>query len=264
MQNIANTNQIMKAPLAEAGDGFTRMELAATLAIVALLSVLLLSARAKARDVNLVAECAGNLRQVALALHLYGNENGDRLPSNGSGTWDWDLAWSASSAIAQYVAPGTASTNISWRVFYCPGTGWRFSQADNWRLWNYNPPSYRTLGYAMTLPNTASLNPTNVNAMVVPQPIQFVLGYLPAPSAARRVLVADATISAAGQNSPLQKSTYNWTSIKGGYSLAFTSPHLAGGTPAGCNAAMLDGHVEWHSPAQLWNRTIGGVPVFWW
>ncbi len=252
-----------------AAEGFTRMELAAVLAMAALLAMVGLSARAGGRDQGLVAQCAGNLRQLALALQLYGNENGDKLPANqNTGSWVSDVPWSVGTTLLQYLPlRGTTNLTVSWKTFYCPGTGWRFTDSDNYSLWNYNPsPSsgYRVAGYAMTFSGTLTLNSTNANPTLTPQPIAVVVGFLPAPQASRRVLVADATVTPAGQSNPSLKSSYNWTSIQGGYPVRHTSPHLAGTLPAGCNVAMLDGHVEWRSFSRLLNRTTGAVPVFWW
>ncbi len=254
---------------AEREAAFTRAELVVVLAIVALIGTVCVSARAGGRDQGLVARCAGNLRQFALALQLYGNENSDKLPNNqNTGSWAWDMSWSAGTTLLQYIPPrGSGSYPVTWRTFYCPGTSWRFTDPDNYRLWYYAYGSYREIGYIATFSGTASLAMSNQNVTLAPQPIQVGISpptYLPAPSASQRVLVADATITTPGQNDPGLKATYNWSSVRGGYIVPFTSPHLAGSLPAGGNVAMLDGHVEWRTSSQIVPRTAGGVPVFWW
>ncbi len=259
----------------KSGAAFTRVELVAVLAMVALLAALGLKARAGAGDQSAIAQCSGNLRQFALALQLYGSDYRDRLPSNsGVGSWAWDTAWNVGTLVQNYVpARGYTMMNFygtnryfseSWRIFYCPGTEWRFSESDNYRLWNYVYGGYRILGYVTTFSDTASLSSSNANPAVSPQPFYVKSILQPAPIAAERVLVADATISASTQTNLALKATYNWTSIRGGYAIAHTSPHLAGQLPLGGNVAMLDGHVEWRQFSQMIPRTTGRVPVFWW
>ncbi len=263
-----NKNRMIRKDRRPARAGFTLAELVAALAMATLLAALALSARAGAKDQNLVGECAGNLRQFALALQLFGNENNDALPSNSGGmfvNWTWDMNANSGNAIAQYVSPGVGSTNLSWRVFYCPGTGYRFTAQDNNNLWNYIPGQMRVLGYLPAIPGMTGMYSTNVNSTLTPQPGGIGINATPAVSASRRVLVADATISYPAQYNPSLKAIYNWTSIRGGYPVAHTSPHLAGQLPAGGNVAMLDGHVEWRSFSQMTPRASGSsAPVFWW
>ncbi len=251
---------------AEGCGAFTLIELVAILAIIGMVAAVALSARAGAKDQSQVAQCSGNLRQFAVALQVYAEENSDKLPNNQNvGYWAWDMPWAVGVNIVQYLAPpNSAVASVSWRTLYCPGTGWRLTDADNYRLWNYNPGVYRILGYAATFPNTVTLNPTNANPTLTPQPIPYLAGYLPTVKASQRVLVADGTISSAGQNNPSLKATYNWTDIPG-FNPHQTSAHLEGPLPLGGNVAMLDGHVEWRKLAQMLPRTTGtSVPVFWW
>ncbi len=236
--------------------GFTLTEVLAILAILALLAGLRLPAMAKATGLTKRALCANNLRQVALALQVYGTEYNDRLPVSSAGSWLWDFPWNSGPLLERY---GTG-----WKLWYCPGTAPRFTDTDNYRLYNYAPGSYRVLGYALTLPGTSSLNPTNANPTLTPQAIQQISLSFPPPQPSQRVLVADANLTPAGQNNPSLKSTYNWTSIKAGYPTAHTSPHLNGFIPAGRNAAMLDGHVDWRRFDSFLPRTTGNVPSFWW
>jgi prepilin-type processing-associated H-X9-DG protein len=121
------------------------------------------------------------------------------------------------------------------------------------------------LGYAQTFQNTVTLGQTNQNPSIIPGPITYITQMLPPPMPTERVLAADATISAPGQNNPNNKYSYNWTDIAGGYSKHHLSAHLEGSVPIGGNVLMLDGHVEWRKFAVILPRTTAGsAPVFWW
>jgi prepilin-type processing-associated H-X9-DG protein len=146
---------------------------------------------------------------------------------------------------------------------YCPGTSPRFSNTDNWNLYNYSP-AFRVLGYANTFPNNSGILSSNINATLNPVPGPFLFSVATTPLASERVLLADATMSLPGQNSPAQRYTYNYVSLQGGYTVAHVSAHLDGRFPAGGNLAMLDGHVEWRKFGDMIPRSEGSSPVFWW
>lgn len=93
----SNARESSISPLARVG-GFTVVELISVLAIIAVLGSLmtpvLISARARARDVG----CVANLREWGRATLLYANEHDDRLPKDGTpngtsrdGGWYVDL-----------------------------------------------------------------------------------------------------------------------------------------------------------------------------
>jgi prepilin-type processing-associated H-X9-DG protein len=135
---------------------------------------------------------------------------------------------------------------------YCPANP---EQNDD-GLWNFNPPNFRVIGYAGTVPGTAALINSNLNAMLNP----------PAGVAAsQRVLLADATMSMIGQANEALRETYTYAGIPGGWSKPHRTSHLNGKLPAGGNLCMLDGHVEWRDFAVMHVRTAAGnSPTFWW
>jgi len=70
------------APLSktEKPSAFTLIELLVVIAIIAILAALLLPALAAAKDNAMKTTCTGNLKQFGIAMHLYGDDNGDVLP----------------------------------------------------------------------------------------------------------------------------------------------------------------------------------------
>ena len=237
---------------ANASRAFTLVELLVIIGVVALLVSIQLPALAKARRHTDLAQCAANLRQVTIAFHIYAAENGDRLPVATAGYWAWDMPWNLATVLGTYGAPRSA--------LYCP------ANPDQNALWDFAPNSIRVVGYALTLVNGGSINPTNWNAALTPQTVVTGIASWPPPLASQRVLVADAVLSAPGQNNETNRETYNYTSIPGGTPTKMRTSHLDGFLPAGGNLGMLDGHVEWRAFQQMHVRTpVGsGTPVFWW
>jgi prepilin-type N-terminal cleavage/methylation domain-containing protein/prepilin-type processing-associated H-X9-DG protein len=238
---------------------FTLVELLVVIAIIAILAAMLLPALAKAKERAIRTQCLNNTRQIAIALTGYANDNADKLPAwRNIGNWCWDMPWEVGIALNQ---SGTEQ-----KVFYCPGTAPRFTAADDLALWNFETNEFHVIGYAMTFPGTASLMVTNENISITPRPITDQGVGMDAPSPSGRVLLADATISAPGEDVVAQEAGYNYTDIVGGYTKHHITSHLQGKIPAGGNVAMLDGHTEWRPfPVMIGRVQAGsGSPVFWW
>jgi prepilin-type N-terminal cleavage/methylation domain-containing protein len=61
--------------------GFTLIELLVTIAIIGILASFLLPALARAKDAGKRAVCIGNVKQLALAMQMYLNDNADYFPA---------------------------------------------------------------------------------------------------------------------------------------------------------------------------------------
>jgi prepilin-type N-terminal cleavage/methylation domain-containing protein len=74
-------NQVMDEPKSKRQvAAFTLVELLVVIAIIAILAALLLPSLAQGKQKAYQTQCTSNLKQLALAIHMYAGDNHDSLP----------------------------------------------------------------------------------------------------------------------------------------------------------------------------------------
>src|SRR6185369_7131615 len=80
MQSIRTTCPLMQGRTERQNCAFTLIELLVVITIIAILAALLLPALEGARKRSKRAVCAGNVKQIGAAFHMFKQEHDDRLP----------------------------------------------------------------------------------------------------------------------------------------------------------------------------------------
>ena len=127
---------------------FTLIELLVVVAIIAILASLLLPSLGKAREMARSRQCASNLKQIAIAIYSYADNQNDGMlvnSYNGSNVWNEILMQTGE---IQERFPSYSSIKPSSSAFVCPSS----ATSDDCYSWGSGAdPRWRVLNYALNV-----------------------------------------------------------------------------------------------------------------
>lgn len=171
MQNTQRTAGESRRPVI----AFTLIELLVTIAIIGILASLLLVVLAAAKEKAWRAQCVSNLKQVGIAIEVYAQDHGGRLPGpSWQGIYEnYDNL--ITNRLTYYMAtylglPAPSVTPHAALVLRCP------SASHHWRNADSSTPD---MSLSRPLSFIASVEVTNINSGVVTRPFGYPYSSLP-------------------------------------------------------------------------------------
>ena len=252
-------------------NGFTLIELLVVIAIIAILAAMLLPALSAAKAKAQKIACLNNLKQMGIAIFIYGGESGDMLPTadytyavTDNNCWETYLLDKSSGVngaamtISQPINHGlfyTTKAITSPKSYYCPGmnagvmTQLKYSYENYanggvWPAYSQNAPGGWTgTTWSGYLRSSYMYYPCSKDYNNAANPFQ---GYKQAKKTAE--LTAD--------HVAITDLIYDWDAIS----------HRTGGTPKALNILWGDGHAlastapQIFSSQALWGSDNHGTP----
>lgn len=171
MQNAQPTAGTTRHPII----AFTLIELLVTIAIIGILASLLLVVLASAKEKAWRAQCISNLKQVGIAIEVYAQDHGGRLPGpSWQGIYEnYDnlITNRLTFYMATYLGlPAPSVTPHAALILRCPSAAHHWRNADS---------STSDMSLARPLSFISSVEVTNINSGVVTRPFGYPYKDLP-------------------------------------------------------------------------------------
>ena len=271
---VTKTEMFRKSIIMGKRKGFTLIELLIVIAIIAVLLSILMPALRHAKEQTKKSVCASQIRQQSMALLMYAQENGNKMPTMtwSGGHWLWDVSYFTTDVI---IASGSDK-----KIFHCPSNQIDTNRDRFWRYSEYfwdvdtnttpEPKSiserqqhWRVISYCYLLETKNGRGdiwaPSDPGAPKVPSANkEFIKKTTQLRFPSEMEFIIDTLIEYPGPEWILPDYYTNW---------AQGSNHMLGGDseePTGGNIGFLDGHVAWrHFEAMYQRYGIQGV-IFWW
>jgi prepilin-type N-terminal cleavage/methylation domain-containing protein/prepilin-type processing-associated H-X9-DG protein len=218
--------QPSSTPTLRRGNGFTLIELLVVVAIIMLLAALLLPALRSARESARASQCVSNIKQVALALNLYADDNNDTFPP---GSW-----WSTDGF--NFAGAGGGPTSSNWQryigVSYLGEARAQYSTPAGVGKSLMRCPSDNSVWVTRVIAINGQSSPAFPQCMGV-----TVRRHSAIRDPSELILVGD-WISA-----DIGGGEWGWSARYGGYDPTLYKPYICRHTDA-VNLGFVDGHVE--------------------
>ena len=245
MRSIFHPERTRSDRRALTSPAFTLIELLVVIAIIAILAAMLLPALSAAKERARRTSCKSALRQLGLALQLYGLDNGDRLPQgyrdDGFSHSIW-ISTNTFNAIREYSAtnmstcPSLAGTFQYYRAPYGHVIGFNYNGGHK-KPWTSEPSPRWSSPQRFTDDPMLTLA-CDLNAYAEPVGGD---GWVIAPH---------------GRTGAARQNGIPFLWVK-----KLTKPKDAGAQ--GGNLLLLDGSVQWKNLAQMTNYWASQAGVYW-